>query len=68
MGENMRIRKKENEDVDDTDELLAQAITEDIAKWLQDFLGNPVDSPINLGTKGDIYYVVLERFRQGVEI
>lgn len=61
----MRIRRKEDEDSERLDVLLSQAITEDIAKWLEGFwLGHPV----GFETKADIYNVVLKRFEKGIEI
>lgn len=64
----MRIKRTDSEDSADTDELIAQAMTEDIAKWLQDWLGRPVDSPVGLNEKGCIYNVIRERQKKGVEI
>jgi len=60
----MKIRRKDREDMEDTHTLLSQAITEDIAKWLSQWQ----QSPVGFETKADIYHVVRERFKNGIEI
>ncbi len=61
----MKIRRKDSEDTEELEELLAHALTEDIAKWLEGFW---LDYPVPLQTKTDIYNVVLKTFKKGVEI
>ena len=48
-----------------THELLAQAMTEDLAVWLGQWLGD--SGAVGRETKADIYNVLIERFRDGVE-
>ena len=47
-------------------ELLATAMTEDLAEWLRGWLGE--SDPVGFNTKSDIYLVVMERLTQGVEV
>ena len=61
----MRIRRKDEEASEDLVELLSQAITEDIAKWHKQWDGG---YELSFEAKADIYNVVLERFRKGIEI
>lgn len=61
----IRICRKEDEDAVDLDEYMAEAITEDLAKWLEGFwLGHPV----GFETKADIYNVVLGRLQKVIKI
>ena len=60
----MRIRCKDSEDADDTDELMATNITEAVCDQFGDWLGEP--APFNL--KSDIYYRVMEAQKDGIEI
>jgi len=60
----MRIKRKDNEDADDTDELMAVNITEAVCDQFSDWLAEPV--PFNL--KADIYYRVREAQEDGIEI
>ena len=60
----MRIKRKDNEDADDTDELMAVNITEAVCDQFSDWLAEPV--PFNL--KADIYYRVREAQADGIEL
>jgi len=62
----MRIRRKDSEDATTTEELLAHAITEDLAEWLRDWVGQ--SEPIGLDTKAAIFRTVMDRLDDGVEI
>ena len=62
----MRIRRTDTEDATTTEELLAKAMTDDLAAWLRQWLGQTVE--IGFNTKADIYHVLMERLRNGVEI
>ncbi len=60
----MKIIRKDSEDTEDTDELLARNITEAICDQFGDWMGEP--SPFNL--KADIYYRVREAQADGIEV
>lgn len=62
----MKIRRTDREDMEDTNELLAKALTEDLAIWLADWLG--AQPPVSFEAKSSIYYVIMERFKKGIEI
>lgn len=61
----MRVRRKNCEDGHDLEELLSEAITEDLAKWYKQWMG---DHELGFESKSDIYNVVLQRFKRGVEV
>lgn len=60
----MRIIRKDSEDADDTDELMAVNITEAVCDQFGDWLGEP--APFNL--KADIYCRVREAQEDGIEV
>jgi len=60
----MRIIRKDSEDADDTNELMAQNITEAVCDQFGDWLGEP--TPFNL--KADIYYRVRKAQADGIEV
>ncbi len=60
----MRVIRKDNEDADDTDELMARNITEAVCDQFCDWMGKTV--PFNL--KADIYYRVREAQADGIEV
>ena len=60
----MRIRRKDSEDADDTDELMAEKITEAVCEQFGDWMCETV--PFNL--KADIYHRVREAQEAGIEI
>ena len=60
----MRIGRKEDEDRNDLWDVVAKAITEDIAEWLRQWS----QGPVGFDTTADIYNVVRERLRKGIEI
>ena len=60
----MRIMRKDNEDTEDTDELMAINITEAVCDQFGDWLAESV--PFNL--KADIYYRVREAQADGIEV
>ncbi len=60
----MRIIRKDNEDAEDTDELMAINITEAVCDQFGDWLAESV--PFNL--KADIYYRVREAQADGIEV
>ena len=62
----MKIRRTDCEDTTTTEELLAAAITEDVAEVVRDWFGQ--SDPLSLGLKGDIHHAILDRFKNGVEI
>lgn len=59
----MRIIRKDSEDADDTDEMMAENITEVVCDQFGDWLADVV--PFNL--KADIYYRVREAQIDGIE-
>jgi hypothetical protein len=61
----MRIRRKGDEGFEKLDELLSHAITEDIVKWYKQWNGG---RELGFEAKSDIYNVILQRFKNGVEI
>ena len=63
-GVDMRVIRKDSEDADDTDELMAQKITEAVCDQFSDWMTEP--APFNL--KADIYYRVREAQKDGIEI
>jgi hypothetical protein len=60
----MRIIRKDNEDADDTDKLMAVNITEAVCDQFSDWQAEPV--PFNL--KADIYYRVRKAQEDGIEV
>ena len=60
----MIIRRKDSEDFDDMDELMAENITEAVCDQFSDWLNEPC--PFNL--KADIYYRVRKAQSDGIEI
>ena len=60
----MRVRRKDNEDFDETDELMAVNITEAVCDQFGDWLADSV--PFNL--KADIYYRIRQAQDEGIEI
>ena len=54
----MKVMRKDSEDADDTDELMAENITEAVCEQFSDWLAEEV--PFNL--KADIYYRVRKAF------
>lgn len=60
----MRVIRKDSEDADDTDELMAVNITEAVCDQFSDWLAEPV--PFNL--KADIYYRVRQAQVDGIEV
>ncbi len=60
----MRIIRKDSEDAEDTDELMATSITEAVCDQFGDWMGEPAQ--FNL--KGDIYYRVRKAQKDGIEI
>ena len=60
----MRIRRKDSKDTDDTDELMAENITEAVCDQFADWRAEP--TPFDL--KIDIYYRVREAQKAGLEI
>lgn len=60
----MRIIRKDGEDADDTDELMAENITEAVCDQFGDWLAETM--PFNL--KVDIYYRVRKAQEDGIEI
>ncbi len=61
----MRVRRKNDEDGHDLEELISEAITEDIAKWYKQWQGG---HELGFEAKSDVYDVVLKRFKRGVEV
>lgn len=62
----MRIIRTDSEDPEDTDELMAQNITEAVCKQFADWLGCDEKVPFNL--KADIYSRIRETQEKGIEI
>ena len=60
----MRIVRKDSEDAEDTDELMAKNITEAVCDQFSDWMGEP--TPFNL--KADIYYRVRKAQDDGIEV
>ena len=60
----MKIIRKDSEDSEDMDELMARNITEAVCDQFGDWMGEP--TPFNL--KADIYYRVREAQANGIEI
>ncbi len=60
----MKIIRKDCEDSDDTDELMACNITEAVCGQFGDWLAEP--APFNL--KADIYYRVRQAQAAGIEV
>ena len=60
----MRIICSDNEDAEDTDELMAKNITEAVCDQFGDWLAEEV--PFNL--KADVYYRVCQAQKDGIEI
>jgi len=60
----MRLMCKDNEDAEDTDELMAKNITEAVCDQFGDWMGEP--TPFNL--KSDIYYRVRKAQADGIEV
>jgi len=60
----MRIIRKDSEDADDTDELMAQNITEAVCDQFGDWMAET--APFNL--KADIYYRVRKAQLDGIEV
>ena len=60
----MKIIRKDSEDTDDTDELIAENITEAVCDQFGDWMGEP--APFNL--KVDIYYRVRKAQVDGIEV
>jgi len=46
-------------------EIVAQAITEDIAEWWEKEISR---KPVTLARKADIYRIVLKRLEEGVDV
>jgi len=59
----LKIIRKDSEDTDDTDELIAKNITEAVCDQFGDWMGEP--TPFNL--KADIYYRVRKAQVDGIE-
>ena len=60
----MKVIRKDSEDFDDTDELMAHNITEAVCDQFSDWLAEPV--PFNL--KVDIYHRVRKAQEDGIEV
>ncbi len=60
----MKIIRKDSEDADDTDELMAASITEAVCDQFGDWMGEP--TPFNL--KADIYYRIRQAQAAGIEV
>ncbi len=60
----MKIIRKDSEDANDTDELIATNITEAVCDQFGDWVGEP--TPFNL--KADIYYRVRKAQADGIEV
>ena len=60
----MKIRRKDSEDADDTDELMATNITEAVCDQFAEWMSEPVE--FNL--KSDIYYRVRKAQEDGIEL
>ena len=60
----MRLRRSDNEDAEDTDELMAKNITEAVCDQFGDWMGEP--APFNL--RSDIYYRVRKAQKDGIEL
>lgn len=64
-GKVMKIRRKEDEDLRELNWLLSEAITEDISTWYRQWQGG---DELGFAAKSDIYNIVIERLKKGVEI
>lgn len=60
----MKIRRRDNEDAEDTDELMAANITEAVCAQFCDWMGEPI--PFTL--KADIYNRIREAQEKGIVI
>ena len=60
----MKIIRKDSEDADDTDELMAKNITEAVCDQFGDWMGEPT----SFNLKSDIYYRVRKAQVDGIEI
>jgi len=60
----MKVIRRDSEDAEDTDELMAINITEAVCDQFGDWLGEP--APFNL--EADIYYRVIQAQEEGIEI
>ena len=60
----MRIRRKDTEDAEDIDKLMAENITEAVCDQFSDWLAEP----ISFNLKADIYYRVREAQIDGIEL
>ena len=60
----MIVIRKDSEDAEDTDELMASSITEAVCEQFSDWLAETV--PFNL--KADIYYRVRKAQEDGIEV
>ena len=60
----MKVIRKDSEDAEDTDELLAMVITEAVCDQFSDWMAEP--TPFNL--KADIYYRVRKAQEDGIEL
>ena len=60
----MRVIRKDSEDAEDTDKLMAENITEAVCDQFGDWMGEP--TPFNL--KADIYYRVRQAQEDGIEL
>jgi len=60
----MRIIRKDSEDAEDTDELMAKNITEAVC----DQFGDWMSEPVSFNLKVDIYYRVRKAQADGIEV
>ena len=60
----MKVMRRDSEDANDTDELMARNITEAVCEQFSDWMADEV--PFNL--KADIYYRVRKAQDDGIEV
>ena len=60
----MKIIRRDSEDTDDTDELMAVSITEAVCDQFSDWMAEP--TPFNL--RADIFYRVRKAQSDGIEV
>ncbi len=60
----MKVRRKDNEDYEDTNELMAVNITEAVCDQFSDWMAEPV----SFNLKADIYYRVRQAQEDGMEV
>ena len=61
----MKVRRKESEDYEDSDDLIAQAITEAVASYINGWIG---EARFGFNAKAGLYIAIRKVLSEGIEV